>query len=46
MTIIHGLKAYATHTICSNFKVFQLQYKFKLTVRTYRLNKICDANLL
>ena len=46
MTIIHGLQAYATHTICSNFKVFQLQYKFKLTVRTYRLNKICDANLL
>ena len=45
MTIIHGLQAYATHTICSNLKVFQLQYKFKLTVRTNRLNKICAANL-
>ena len=28
MTIIHGLQAHTTQTICSNLKVFQLQYKF------------------
>ena len=30
MTIIHRLQAHATQTICSNLKVFQLQYKLKI----------------
>ena len=47
MTIIHGLEANATQTICSNLKDFQLQYKFKLTVRTSRLNKMrCKFTLI
>ena len=47
MTIIHGLQAHTTQTICSNLKVFQLQYKFKLTVRTNRLNKMrCKFTLI
>ena len=48
MTIIHGLQANATQTIWSaNLKVFQLQYKFKLTVRTNRLNKMrCKFTLI
>ena len=47
MTIIHGLQAHKTQTIFSSLKVFQLQYKFKLTMRTNRPNKMrCKFTLI